>query len=197
MYMSNHQSSLDMFIYGAFIPRGTVVVAKRSIKYMPLLGQYLALAGTIYIDRLNHDSAMQGMQRAAAEIVQRKVSVIIFPEGTRSRTAGELLPFKKGGFNLAVEAKVPIVPLIVSQLQPVYDPKARRFLPGTITVKGAAAASYGGNAAPSCAGGTNVASFHPSIPPPLLLRTQCSSPWRPTCSRATTCPSLRRTCARR
>ena len=136
VYMINHQTSLDMFCCGGFMPPGTVVIAKRSLKYVPFLGQFLTITGSIYVDRANHDSAMQSMERAGRELQKSKAALIIFPEGTRSRSEGELLPVTKGGFNLAVAAQVPIVPVVIAQQKPVYDPKRHRFLPGVIAVKG-------------------------------------------------------------
>jgi len=100
------------------------------------MGQFLTLADTIFLNRRNHESAMHSMERAGERLSKRRLSVIIFPEGTRSRSDGELLPFKKGGFNLAVAAQVPIVPVVMAQQKPMYDPSRHRFLPGTITIKG-------------------------------------------------------------
>jgi len=138
VYMVNHQSSLDMLCAGGWVPRRTVVIAKRSLRLVPFMGQFLTLADTIFLNRRNHESAMYSMERAGERLSKRRLSVIIFPEGTRSRSDGELLPFKKGGFNLAVAAQVPIVPVVMAQQKPIYDPARHRFLPGTIAVKGPA-----------------------------------------------------------
>jgi 1-acyl-sn-glycerol-3-phosphate acyltransferase len=76
------------------------------------IGWAAMMAGTIFIDRSNRERAIQSLHNAALEIRGGK-SVVLFPEGTRTRN-GEMLPFKKGGFALAQEAGVPIVPLAVA-----------------------------------------------------------------------------------
>jgi len=89
-------------------------------------------AGTIFIDRSNRERAISSLHRAAAEIRGGK-SVVIFPEGTRSRT-GRLLPFKKGGFVMAAEAGVPIVPLATVGGHRMLPPGALQIRPGRYVV---------------------------------------------------------------
>ena len=69
-------------------------------------------------------------------MIKDNVGVLIFPEGTRSRSSGELLPFKKGGFHLAIDAQVPIVPIVIANQKHIYDSRAKKFNPGTIRIKG-------------------------------------------------------------
>jgi 1-acyl-sn-glycerol-3-phosphate acyltransferase len=112
VYVANHQSFFDILSLGATIPGTFRFVAKRELKKVPIMGGSLRAAGHIYIDRQKRQSAFGSYQKAA-EIVKGGVSALIFGEGTRSRT-GNLLPFKKGPFVLAIAAQVPVVPVYVA-----------------------------------------------------------------------------------
>jgi lysophosphatidate acyltransferase len=97
----------------------------------------VALSGTIFIDRTNRRTAVAAFDGAAAEMQKYRQSVFIFPEGTRSYfEQPDLLPFKKGAFHLAVQAKVPIVPVVVANYSHVMSVKSLTFRSGTIPVKG-------------------------------------------------------------
>jgi len=109
IFMSNHQSNLDPPVLIAALPVPAVYISKKELKWVPFVGWAAKLAGVIFIDRSNRERAIQEIQRAAREIKGGK-NVVIFPEGTRTRN-GEMGPFKKGGFALAMSAGVPIVPL--------------------------------------------------------------------------------------
>ena len=105
---SNHQSWFDIFLLLTLIPTQIRFVAKRELKRIPILGGAMAAAGHIFINRQNRQQAFEAYDEAA-KVIQSGTSAIVFPEGTRSRT-GDLLPFKKGPFVLAIAAQVPIVP---------------------------------------------------------------------------------------
>lgn len=109
VFMSNHESQLDPSILIANLPVPAVYIAKKEVKYMPLVGWAAWVAGMIFIDRGDRERAIRSIRDAALQIRGGK-NVVIFPEGTRSRT-GTMLPFKKGGFALAMDAGVPIVPI--------------------------------------------------------------------------------------
>lgn len=113
VFISNHQDNMDI-IPGCFsVPDDTVTIGKRDILYIPFFGIFYWLAGNILINRGNKKSAFSTMDQAAAQIKERKISVWIMPEGTRSRGRG-ILPFKKGPFITAIKAQVPIVPVAIS-----------------------------------------------------------------------------------
>ena len=113
VFLANHQNNYDLFtISGALIP-GTVTIGKKSLKWIPFFGQLYWLAGNILIDRGNKSKAVGTMQGAVDRINQDKVSVWVFPEGTRSYGRG-LLPFKTGAFHIAQQAGVPLVPICMS-----------------------------------------------------------------------------------
>lgn len=137
VFIGNHQSELDVLMLGCIFPRYCSVTAKINLRKMPFLGWFMRLSGTVFIDRANSANARQAMAGAAAEMTEKRQSVFMFPEGTRSYSAGpELLPFKKGAFHLAVQAGVPIVPVVVANYSDVLYGKELRFKSGTIYVKG-------------------------------------------------------------
>jgi 1-acyl-sn-glycerol-3-phosphate acyltransferase len=113
VFISNHQDNLDIVPGGFSIPESTVTIGKKSIIFLPFFGQYFWLSGNILIDRKNRKSAFETMDVATRAIKEKKLSVWIMPEGTRSRGRG-LLPFKKGPFVMAIKAQVPIVPISFS-----------------------------------------------------------------------------------
>lgn len=96
----------------------------------------VALSGTVFIDRSNRKSAIAAFDGAIREIRDNKQSVWIFPEGTRSHFATpDLLPFKKGAFHLAIQAGVPIVPVVVANYSHVLHVRDRSFEQGLIKIK--------------------------------------------------------------
>jgi 1-acyl-sn-glycerol-3-phosphate acyltransferase len=111
IYMSNHQSNFDIPVLLSELPVQFRWLAKAELFRIPIFGRGMRGAGYISIDRSNRKSAFQSLTRAA-ESIRAGTSVLIFPEGTRSPD-GRLQPFKKGGFMLAVDAGVPVVPIIV------------------------------------------------------------------------------------
>jgi len=119
IFMCNHQSALDIFSLLNGLPVLFKWIAKRELFYIPFLGWAMKRAGYISLDRKHPREAIKAMDDAAKKI-REGTNIIIFPEGTRSKD-GHLLPFKKGGFSLALRAKVPIVPVGISgsnRLQP-------------------------------------------------------------------------------
>jgi 1-acyl-sn-glycerol-3-phosphate acyltransferase len=109
--MSNHQSVFDIFALFRAFDRPFRMVAKRTLFWIPILGWSMWMCGFIPIDRSDRESAIRSLDRAARKI-RSGISVLLFPEGTRSRD-GTLHPFKKGGFMLALKAGVPVVPVVV------------------------------------------------------------------------------------
>lgn len=137
VFIGPHQTELDILMLGAVFPTHCSVTAKASLKRIPILGWFMALSGTVFIDRGNSKSARGAMQGAADEMKRRSQSVWMFPEGTRSYAEEPgLLPFKKGAFHLAVQAGVPIVPVVVANYSDVLFVKKYRFNAGNLRVKG-------------------------------------------------------------
>jgi 1-acyl-sn-glycerol-3-phosphate acyltransferase len=107
--MSNHQSNFDIPVLLGYLPVPFRWLAKAELFKIPVFGRAMRGAGYIPIDRSDRPAAIASLRQAAAAI-RGGVSVVIFPEGTRSPD-GTLKPFKKGGFVMAIEAGVPIVPV--------------------------------------------------------------------------------------
>ncbi len=119
VFMCNHQSALDIFALMVGLPLSFKWIAKRQLFRIPFFGWALKKAGYVSIDRENPREALKAIEEAARKI-REGMDIIIFPEGTRS-VDGTLLPFKKGGFTLALRAMVPVVPMGIygsSALQP-------------------------------------------------------------------------------
>jgi 1-acyl-sn-glycerol-3-phosphate acyltransferase len=133
VYIANHQSNVDIWALINVLPYPARFVAKESLFRIPVLGWAMAAAGFIPIDRANRGRAMKSL-RLAAEKVRAGRPVVLFPEGTRSRT-GELQPFKKGPFHLALQAGVPVVPVIISGSFEVLPPRSLRVSPGPVDVR--------------------------------------------------------------
>ncbi len=108
--VSNHESFVDILLI-SHLPWEMKWLSKVEILRIPVLGWDMVLARDVPVERGTRKSAVKAMRRCA-EILRRRVSVIIFPEGTRSTTS-EMLPFKDGAFRLAIDAGVPILPLVV------------------------------------------------------------------------------------
>jgi len=121
IYISNHASPLDIFIAMWQSPVGTVGVAKKSVIFYPFIGQVYALSGHLRIDRGRTDHAVQSMRRLAELVRSRRLSIFLWPEGTRSRS-GRLLPFKKGVVHLAIQTGLPVVPCVVSGAHACWEP---------------------------------------------------------------------------
>lgn len=109
--MVNHSSLLDIWIIYDVLPRQIRWVMKSELRKIPVFGYACGKMGHIYVERGNTSSARASMKEAARKVAEG-ASVVFFPEGTRS-DGMNLLPFKKGGFRLAIEAGVPIAPVVI------------------------------------------------------------------------------------
>ena len=112
IYMPNHQSNFDIPVLLGHLAVQFRWLAKVELFKIPIFGRAMRKAGYIRIDRNNRESAIKSLNVAANQI-KSGVSVLIFPEGTRSRD-GKIRPFKKGGFVMAIESGVPIVPVVIT-----------------------------------------------------------------------------------
>ncbi len=108
----NHQSKSDVTIMASLVRRDMVGIGKQEIKKIPIIGQVMQYAGTVFIDRKNKDSSIESMKPLIKMMHDEQVCVCIAPEGTRS-VSKHLEPFKKGAFHIAMQAQVPIVPVVI------------------------------------------------------------------------------------
>jgi 1-acyl-sn-glycerol-3-phosphate acyltransferase len=129
IYMANHQSNFDILALYAGLPVQFRWLAKKELFRIPLFGLAMRRSGCIPIDRSDRKKALEGMEEAVRRI-NEGISVVIFPEGTRSPDAA-LLPFKKGGFMLALQAQVPVLPVAISGSGAIM-PKHSRWIRGGI-----------------------------------------------------------------
>lgn len=113
VYIGNHQNSYDIFTVSNAVLPNTVSVGKKSLAWIPFFGQMYWLTGNILIDRNNKNKASNTIAATVERIKKRQISVWLFPEGTRSYGRG-ILPFKTGAFRTAMQAQVPIVPVLCS-----------------------------------------------------------------------------------
>ena len=111
VFIFNHQSNVDLFIVSKLIRKDATGIAKKELKMYPVIGQLMTAAGVIFIDRKDRSKAIEAM-KPAVDALKSGTSIIIFPEGTRSKDYN-MGPFKKGAFHLAMQAEVPIVPVVI------------------------------------------------------------------------------------
>ena len=133
IYCANHQSNIDPpVLFTALHPRMHIVY-KAEINAIPLLARAFQHGGFVPIDRRNKEAAMRSLEAGAASIRSGN-SFLIFPEGTRSKT-GDMLPFKKGGFLMALKAQAPIVPVAVSGGRDSMKPGSKIIRPVTVSIR--------------------------------------------------------------
>ncbi|KIM76414.1 hypothetical protein PILCRDRAFT_797663 [Piloderma croceum F 1598] len=132
--IGNHQSMVDILWLGRMFPKQASIMAKKSIKWNPVLGLFMNLSGTVFVDRGNSAKAHRSLEAAGAGMKARRTSLFIFAEGTRhSEEVPNLLPFKKGAFHLAIKGGIPIVPVVCENYWRLY--RKGFFGTGTIKVK--------------------------------------------------------------
>jgi 1-acyl-sn-glycerol-3-phosphate acyltransferase len=132
VFVSNHQSMIDIPVIFAALPVNIRFVLKQELKNVPFIGWYAWAMGMIFVDRRRRARSVLTL-RAAAEKIKAGASIAAFPEGTRARD-GQMKPFKKGVFDLAVAAGVPVVPVAIRGAVDVLPSDGFRVRPGTIHV---------------------------------------------------------------
>ena len=133
VFFINHQSTLvDALITSRVVHRGFTVVAKAEVKRIPVLGQLLTLADVAFVERSDTSKAISAMQPAVDKL-RAGVSIVLAPEGTRSLSP-RVGAFKKGGFHLARDAGVPIVPIVIRNAGEIMWRNARVVQEGAIEV---------------------------------------------------------------
>lgn len=132
VYMSNHQSNFDIPVLISSLPVHFRWLAKTDLFKIPLFGFAMKRASHISIDRSNRRSAFKSLKRAA-DIIRSGVSVLIFPEGTRSED-GSIEQFKQGGFVLAIDSGMPIVPVIINGTFPIMPRDQPVIKRGNVTL---------------------------------------------------------------
>jgi 1-acyl-sn-glycerol-3-phosphate acyltransferase len=133
VYCCNHQSNVDPpILYTALHPRMRILY-KHEIDRIPVLARAFRMGGFIPIDRRRKESAMRSIE-AGARSIQAGNSFLIFPEGTRSKS-DEMLPFKKGGFVMAIRAGAPIVPVTIQGGRDAMHRGSAIIRPVTVSIR--------------------------------------------------------------
>jgi len=118
--VGNHQSMLDVLYLARMFPPKTSIMAKRELQWTPL-GPWMHMSGAIFIDRGNSTKAQKSLEAAGEEMKRKGISLVMYPEGTRhNEEVPTLLPFKKGAFHLAVQADLPVIPVVCENYWRLY-----------------------------------------------------------------------------
>jgi 1-acyl-sn-glycerol-3-phosphate acyltransferase len=133
VFCANHQSNVDPPLLFEVLHPQVHILYKAELNALPLLARAFRVGGFIPVDRQNKEAALRSIEAGAASIRSGN-SFLIFPEGTRSRTA-ELLPFKKGGFVMAIKAQAPIVPVAVQGGRDAMRKGSKIIRPVTVSVR--------------------------------------------------------------
>ena len=133
VFIFNHQSKADVMIMAKLIRRDMGGVGKKEIKDIPVLGRLMEWGGTVFVDRADGQSAIKAMEPLVEAINVEGKSIVIAPEGTRSLTP-KMMPFKKGAFHLAMQAGVPIVPIVIHNATDVAPKNEFVMRPATVKV---------------------------------------------------------------
>jgi 1-acyl-sn-glycerol-3-phosphate acyltransferase len=133
VYAANHSSALDILVVLAHLPVDVKIVYKKSLSLVPLLGWSIAISGHIPIDRSNPFRARRSLD-AAARRIRGGTSVLVFPEGTRSRD-GSVGHFKRGSFGLAIAAGAPVVPVSIVGVKALVPRGLFSTRPGSVRLR--------------------------------------------------------------
>ncbi len=134
IFLFNHQSRADVLILAKLVRRDFSGIAKREMRDVPVVGKLLEMAGVVFVDRKSAQDAIKAMEPLVDAIRRDGKSVCIAPEGTRTLTPA-LGPFKKGAFHLAIQAGVPIVPVVIHNSGDVQPKTEFAMRPATVRVE--------------------------------------------------------------
>ncbi len=130
--VANHESHMDVQSIFMSYPKYLRFIAKKELKYVPVVGWVIMSLGMLFVDRSNSEKARESMKKAA-EKVRSGVNIVSFPEGTRSKTS-EMKSFKKGLFGLAIDAGVDVIPVAIIGAREVMPAGKLKLRPGPIHV---------------------------------------------------------------
>ncbi len=133
IFVSNHISQFDITALQATIPLKSGFVFKKELAKIPLFGWQLLMGPHIVIDRSNGEKALKSIHKARQKMKMKAVSMILFPEGTRSKD-GELQKFKRGAFHLASQVSYPIIPVTIRDSNKLLPKGSLKINKGTIRV---------------------------------------------------------------
>jgi len=112
IFAANHSSSLDIPLMLGYIPFWIVPISKIELKWIPFLGWAMQMAGHVFVDRRNHENAMESISDIKESLIKTPRSILLFPEGSRT-SDGNIKPFKSGGLSLGISTGIPIAPVAI------------------------------------------------------------------------------------
>jgi 1-acyl-sn-glycerol-3-phosphate acyltransferase len=131
VFVVNHQSYFDIPVLSAGLPFFLSFIAKKGLFLIPIFGWGMAAIGHIWINRDNARAARKSITRAVSKLNKENISLVLFPEGTRSQN-GDMGPFKRASFTLAIEAGVPVVPVSIVGIRSIMSKRSLSLRPGTV-----------------------------------------------------------------
>lgn len=134
VFVFNHQSKLDLPVLIHLVRSNATGVAKKEIQRLPLFGPILDAAGLVFVDRADAGKAISQLEPAVRKLREDGASLVVAPEGTRSATP-RIGRFKKGPFHIAMQAGVPVVPVVLRNTGELMWRGAQLIKPGTVEVK--------------------------------------------------------------
>ena len=120
LYVGTHRSFVDIVLTYPKVPRPTGYISKKEIEKVPLLNVWMRNLHCLFLDRKDIKAGMQTILQAI-DLIKNGKSICIFPEGTRSKTEGELLPFNEGSFKIASKTGCPIVPITIVNSAAIFE----------------------------------------------------------------------------
>lgn len=126
MYVGNHRSYFDIILTYPMVPRPTGYIAKKEMEKVPMLSAWMRLLHCLFLDR---DNIKEGMKTILEAIDKMKngISICIFPEGTRNKTADTFLEFHEGSFKIASKAGCPVIPMTINNSAAIFEDQSPRI----------------------------------------------------------------------
>lgn len=134
LYVANHRSYFDIILTYVRVPRPTGYISKKEMDKVPLLGVWMRHLHCLFLDR---NDIKQGLQIILTAIEKAKsgISICIFPEGTRNKTGGEMLPFHEGSFKIAEKAGTPIIPITLVNTEEIFEKHLPKIRKATVIIE--------------------------------------------------------------
>lgn len=134
LYIGNHRSFFDIVLTYVRVPRPTGYISKKEMKKWPLLNVWMRYLHCLFLDRSNIKEGLKTILDAV-EKVKSGISICIFPEGTRNKTADTFLPFHEGSFKIAEKGDVPIIPMTIVNSAAIFEDQFPRIKPVTVVIE--------------------------------------------------------------
>ena len=134
LYVGNHRSYFDLIVTYSRCPDRTGYVAKKTLRRVPILNMWMSFLYCLFLDRDNIKEGLKTILKGV-DYIKSGISICIFPEGTRGREEGKLLPFKEGSFKMAQKAKCPIIPMAITNTAAVWENQSPRMKPSHVIVE--------------------------------------------------------------